>query len=300
MSVYLIIAFVFVSSFLVTFVLLLQYSKSRDPLKQRIENLQSPGEMVRNKDKASVKKNLTFFDGNSEQVSETRLWLAKAGYRSPGSVSNYYGARLILASFLCITATIVSFNYSFDLTKMISSIILGALVGWFIPTAWVTKQILNRREQIRRSVPNMLDIMVVCVEAGLSFTAAIHRIVDENKNSSNPLYEELRLMTQEFLLGTSKAEAFRNLANRCGVDDLRSLAITLIQAEKLGTSIADSLRVLADSMRFKRRQRAEEQANKTSVKLVFPLVLLIFPELMVILIGPALINLYNTLSTVGT
>jgi tight adherence protein C len=172
------------------------------------------------------------------------------------------------------------------------------LVGWFLPTLWVMKKIISRREQIRRAVPNMLDLMVVCVEAGLSFTAAIHRIVEENKSANNPLYEELKLMTQEFLIGKSKADAFRNLAERTGVDDIRSLAITLIQAEKLGTSIADSLRVLADSMRFKRRQRAEELANKTSVKLVFPLVLLIFPELMVILVGPAMITLFKTFTDV--
>jgi tight adherence protein C len=297
---YLIILSVFVSSFLIAFVLLLQYSRFKDPLKQRMRNLQDSGEVVRKKGISTVKKNLAFFNGNGDQASETRLWLAKAGYRSAGCVSNYYGARLILVSLLGITATVISFTYHLNSNEMVAAIGIGALIGWFLPTAWVTKEILKRREQIRRAVPNMLDIMVVCVEAGLSFTAAIHRIVEENKGSKNPLYEELKLMTQEFLLGTSKAEAFRNLANRSGVDDIRSLAITLIQAEKLGTSVADSLRILADSMRFKRRQRAEEQANKTSVKLVFPLVLLIFPELLVILIGPALINLYNILSTVGT
>lgn len=299
MSIYIIITFVFLSSFLISFILLVQYSRARDPLKQRMANLQNSNGTVKHKSASSIKKNLTFFNGNGDGASATRLWLARAGYRSPKSVSNYFGSRLILATFLGIAATVASFKFHLSANNMVACIGIGVLIGWFIPTAWIINRIYNRREQIRRAVPNMLDIMVVCVEAGLSFTAAVHRIVDENIKSKNPLYEELRLMTQEFLLGTSKAEAFRNLADRSGVEDIRSLAITLIQAEKLGTSIADSLRILADSMRFKRRQRAEEQANKTSVKLVFPLVLLIFPELLVILIGPALINLYNILSTVA-
>ena len=197
---------------------------------------------------------------------------------------------------LGIVSAMLAFFYHFSSMGLTATILLGVATGWYFPTALIAHRIRWRREQIRRAVPNMLDIIVVCVEAGLSFTAAIHRIVDENKADKNPLYDELKLMTREFLIGSSKADAFRNLSDRTGVEELRSLAITLIQAERLGTSIADSLRVLADSMRFKRRQRAEEQANKTSVKLVFPLVLLIFPELLVILIGPALITLVKTLS----
>jgi tight adherence protein C len=145
-------------------------------------------------------------------------------------------------------------------------------------------------------VPHALDLIVVCVEGGLSFTAAIQKVAGDISLSSRALGEELTLVTQEVLVGKSKTDAFRNLANRTGVDDLRSLAVTLIQAEKLGTSIAGSLRVLADSMRFKRRQRAEELANKATVKLVFPLVLLIFPQLLVIIAGPAVITLIKNLS----
>jgi tight adherence protein C len=200
---------------------------------------------------------------------------------------------------LTICSALLGFILHFDSTELAASVALGVLVGANIPKIWVMHKINKRREEIRRAIPNVLDLMVVCAEAGLSFTAAIQRIVKENRTSRNPLYEELQLLTQEFLIGGSKADAFRNLANRTGVEEIRSLAITLIQAEKLGTSIAESLRVLADSMRFKRRQRAEEQANKTSVKLVFPLVLLIFPELLVILVGPALIIMYNTLSQVA-
>ncbi|NIM98993.1 MAG: hypothetical protein GTO24_13195 [candidate division Zixibacteria bacterium] len=168
-----------------------------------------------------------------------------------------------------------------------------------MPKLWVARRISRRRDHIRRSVPSVLDLMVVCVEAGLSLNAAIRKITLETNRTYPALCEELHLVNQEILIGKTRADAFRNLARRTGVDELRSLAVMLIQADKLGTSIANSLRVLADSLRVKRRQRAEEAAHKTSVKLVFPLVLLIFPELLVILVGPAIINIVKTLSQVG-
>jgi tight adherence protein C len=160
---------------------------------------------------------------------------------------------------------------------------VGILAGAYIPTFWVSRKIMRRREQIRRSVPNMLDLMVVCVEAGLSFHAAIQKIAFESKHSHSALSEELNLVNKEILIGKSREEALRNLARRTGVEELRSLAVMY------------SLRVLADSLRTKRAQRAEEIAHKMSVKLVFPLVLLIFPELLVILLGPAFITIIKTL-----
>jgi tight adherence protein C len=299
MNIYLIISFVFVSSFLFTFTLLYLYSKAKDPLRRRLGDLQNNAEYLKQKSNSSLKRNLSLWGENPHKSSNTKLWLVKAGYRKPQSVSNYHGSRLLCLLFLTISSALLGFILHFDSTELAASVALGVLVGANIPKIWVMHKINKRREEIRRAIPNVLDLMVVCAEAGLSFTAAIQRIVKENRTSRNPLYEELQLLTQEFLIGGSKADAFRNLANRTGVEEIRSLAITLIQAEKLGTSIAESLRVLADSMRFKRRQRAEEQANKTSVKLVFPLVLLIFPELLVILVGPALIIMYNTLSQVA-
>jgi tight adherence protein C len=170
----------------------------------------------------------------------------------------------------------------------------GILLGGFIPNIWVGQRIIRRRDEIRHSVPNMLDLMVVCMEAGLSLNAAIQKIAEETADTHKSLSEELNLVNQEILIGKTRADAFRNLARRTGVEELRSLAVMLVQADKLGTSIANSLRVLADALRTKRRQRAEEAAHKTSVKLVFPLVLLIFPELLVVLLGPAVITLIKT------
>jgi len=142
-------------------------------------------------------------------------------------------------------------------------------------------------------------LLVVCVEAGLSFTAGIQKLSEEMRRGCPELAQELKIVTHEVLIGKPKAEVLRMLANRTEVEELRSLAVTLIQTDRLGTSIGASLRVLADSMRFKRRQRAEEAANKVSVKLVFPLVLLIFPELLIVLVGPAMINVFRTLQDVA-
>jgi len=150
--------------------------------------------------------------------------------------------------------------------------------------------------EMRLSVPSMLDLLVVCVEAGLSLNAAFQRIAEDTKDTHRILSHELQLVNKEILLGKSRADALRNLARRTGIDELRSLAVMLIQADKLGVSIADSLRVLADSLRIKRMQRAQEAAHKVSVKLVFPLVFLIFPELLVIILGPAAISIFKALS----
>jgi len=171
----------------------------------------------------------------------------------------------------------------------------GSVLGALLPRLYLSYKISKRREAIRLAVPNMLDLLVVCVEAGLSFTSGIQRLSEEMRSGCPELAQELKIVTQEILIGKPKSEAFRMLANRTEVEELRALAVTLIQADRLGTSIGTSLRVLADSMRFKRRQRAEEAANKVSVKLVFPLVLLIFPELLIVLIGPAMINIFKTL-----
>jgi tight adherence protein C len=171
--------------------------------------------------------------------------------------------------------------------------------GAFVPWVYVSRRMAKRREAIRLATPNMLDLLVVCVEAGLSFSAGIQKLAEEMRRGCPELAQELKIVTHEVLIGKPKADALRMLAYRTEVEELRSLAVTLIQTDRLGTSLGASLRVLADSMRFKRRQRAEEAANKVSVKLVFPLVLLIFPELLIVLVGPAMINVFKTLQDIA-
>jgi tight adherence protein C len=301
MMVYLITGFVFVALFLIFFAVLYLLSKRKDPITLRLKELKGEkGEEGENERTAiSLKGAVDLLGLGSGQSKGTKVRLAQAGYRRPSSVSNYYGIRLFGAFLLGILGILLSLFLQLHPPLVFLVTFIGILVGGLVPKIWVTSKIIRRRGEIRRSVPNMLDLMVVCVEAGLSLNAAIQKIAEETAKTHKSLSEELHLVNQEILIGRTRADAFRNLARRTGVEELRSLAVMLIQADKLGTSIANSLRVLADSLRIKRRQRAEEAAHKTSVKLVFPLVLLIFPELLVILLGPAVINIVKTFAEMG-
>jgi tight adherence protein C len=301
MIVYLISAFVFIAFFLIFFGILYLLSRRKDPVKLRLKNLSGgkEGEQENERTILPLKGSIDLLGLGSKQATSTKLWLAQAGYRGTQSVSNYYATRLFGALFLGILSVFLGLYLQIESALILLLAFVGILIGGYIPKLWVVQRINRRRDEIRRSVPSMLDLTVVCLEAGLSLNAAIQKIAEETKNTYKALSEELNLVNQEILIGKTRADALRNLARRTGVDELRSLAVILIQADKLGTSIANSLRVLADSLRIKRRQRAEESAHKTSVKLVFPLVLLIFPELLVILVGPAVINLIKTLAQMG-
>jgi tight adherence protein C len=300
MIIYLITAFAFIAFFLIFFGIMYLLSARRDPVKLRLKDLGRGEEAHQEGGTAiSLKGAGDLLGLGPEQTKGTKIWLAQAGYRKPQSVSNYYGARLFVALFLGILSILLGLYLDVE-TPLIPLLgFVGILVGGYIPKLWVAQKIIRRRDEIRRSVPSVLDLMVVCVEAGLSLNAAIQKITEETRNTYKALSEELHLVNQEILIGRTRSEALRNLARRTGVDELRSLAVMLIQADKLGTSIANSLRVLADSLRVKRRQKAEEAAHKTSLKLVFPLVLLIFPELLVILVGPAVITLIKALTQMG-
>ena len=152
-----------------------------------------------------------------------------------------------------------------------------------------------RQREIFESFPDALDLLTVCVEAGLGLDAALQRVADEMQLKSLALSEELSLVTMELRVGASKPHALRNLALRTGVEDVDTLVAMLVQAERFGTSIADSLRVHAETLRTKRRLRAEERAAKIALKLLFPLIFCIFPTLLLVLLGPGFIQIYRIL-----
>lgn len=302
MYIYLIAGLAFVSVFLISFLIIYFIISRNDPVKQRLHGLAAgneDGNLYTKRRISLIKKTLGFFRSDTAESSDTRRWLAQAGYYNPQAVYDYYGIRVGGAILMGALAAVLSLHFRIELHQLLLITATALLVGSYVPKLRVGGKIRRRAEEIRRAVPNMLDLMVVCVEAGLSLTASIQKLANETKISCVPLSNELHILTREILIGKAKGEAFRNLADRTGVEELRSLAVTLIQTDKLGTSVAKSLKVLADSMRFKRRQRAEEQANKASVKLVFPLVFLIFPELLVVLVGPALITLTKVLGDVA-
>lgn len=298
-----IIIVVFIASFLLVFSVLYWVALRRDPVRARLEQLAgtSGSDSSDSYDlRASLlRKGVDLFATNVEDLTGTRERLARAGYFRQNAVYDYYLVTIILTLVGLVVAAGAGMQFHLSTAKIALLGVGGAAVGVLLPRFYVAHKIARRREAIRQAVPNMLDLLVVCVEAGLSFTAGIQKLSDEMKNGCPELAQELKIVTQEILIGKPKADVLRSLANRTEVEELRSLAVTLIQADRLGTSIGTSLRVLADSMRFKRRQRAEEAANKVSVKLVFPLVLLIFPELLIVLVGPAMLNIFRTLQDVA-
>ena len=169
---------------------------------------------------------------------------------------------------------------------------LGGL-GWIGPTFYVRSKLKARQKEMQKAMPDMLDMLVVCVEAGLGLNQALVRVSDEIDHVSPVMSEQLALVNLEMRAGTARDEALKNLAERTGLPDIKSLVGMLIQTDRFGTSVADALRVHSDTMRTKRRQRAEEAAAKTTIKLVFPLVLFIFPAMFVVMLGPSVIAIYR-------
>jgi tight adherence protein C len=173
----------------------------------------------------------------------------------------------------------------------------GATAGWVALPFYIRSRVKARQKAVQRALPDALDMLVVCVEAGLGLNQALVRVADEIHQVSPLLSEQLVMVNLEIRAGTAREQALRNLAERTGLTDVSSLVAMLIQTDRFGTSIANALRVQAISLRTKRRQRAEEAAAKTAIQLVFPLVLFIFPALFVVILGPAVLTIFQTMST---
>jgi tight adherence protein C len=234
---------------------------------------------------------------NEAELSHVRRTLVKAGYRGVQAPFVFFGARLCLAILLAVIFPTV---HLFALPKLTASwtmllTVLSAVVGFYLPTLWVRLKTARRKRQIFESFPDALDLMVVCVEAGLGLDAAINRVAEEMKFSHPILSEEFRLVNWELRAGQAREQALRNLGLRTDLEDVTSLTTLLIQTDKFGTSVAQALRVQSEAMRVKRHQRAEELAAKLPVKLLFPLILFIFPSLFVVIIGPAVIQIARVL-----
>ena len=222
-------------------------------------------------------------------VTRTRAWLIQAGLRESRHASYYFGSRLMLA-FLGL-AGVVAFS---GFTSMPLLVCVPAL-GFFIPRFFLKRMIKDRQQRIRIALPDALDLTVICVEAGLALDQALMRVGKDLHHAHPDLSDEFHLVNLEMRAGKPRAEALRNLFERTGVDDIKSLVGTLIQTDRFGTSVAQALRVHSDSLRTARRQRAEEQAAKTTIKMVPPLVLFILVPFLFVTVGPALIQAYHSL-----
>jgi len=218
-----------------------------------------------------------------------RVKLANAGFRSESAPTVYQGLRLACLVGLTLPAVIACLAmYGFTLSAM-WKIGLAGCMGFYLPQLALTLLINDRKQQIFLTLPDALDLLVVCVESGLGLDAGLRKVTDEMKDHAKTICEELALANLQLQMGRPRREVLHDLGVRTGVDDVKSLAAILIQADRFGASIAHALRVQSDAMRTKRRQIAEEKAAATAVKLIFPLVLFIFPAIFVVLVGPAAI-----------
>jgi tight adherence protein C len=231
-----------------------------------------------------------------KDLTHQRKKLVMAGYNKSNAIVVFYGSKVLLAILLPVVFYLVLIFFQITSGKIIFVMMLVlALVGFYLPEAWVQVAITERQNKIREAFPDALDLLVVCVEAGMGLDQAIMRVSEELQQRNKIISEVFGQMGLEMRAGRSRQDAMRNLALRTGVEDVRSLVTLLIQTDKFGTSIAQALRIHSNSMRTRRRQRAEEMAAKLPVKLLIPLILFIFPSLFVIIIGPGAIRIYRAI-----
>jgi tight adherence protein C len=225
-----------------------------------------------------------------KELGPLRLRLVQAGFRRDEALAIFFGIRV-----MCALGLFIFFSSSILARPNMTMALAGLGVGYVLPGMLLARMAKRRAHKIRLALADALDLLVVSVEAGLGLDQALSRVGSELAFAYPQLSDELRLINLELRAGKPRAEALRNLADRTGVDDLSSLVTMLIQTDKFGTSVAQSLRVYSETLRTKRRQRAEEAAAKTGVKMVFPLVFCIFPAIWVVTIGPAAIRFMTVL-----
>jgi tight adherence protein C len=283
-------------------------SKRNSRATERLSRISRPASLVDLEDPAAVKKER--FQGVMEtakalsaplmpqtelEQSALKIKLANAGFRSDSAVSVYLGLRfgsLILFFLLGLGVFLPKFGFAM---KTLYWLVGFTGFGFYLPNIilwWLRRK---RQLEIFLTLPDALDLLVVCVESGLGLDAALRKVCDEMKNHAKTICEELSLANFQLQIGRPRREVLHDLGVRTGVDDVRSLAAILIQADRFGSSIAQALRVQSDSMRTRRKQLAEEKAAKTAVQLIFPLVLFIFPGVFVVLVGPAAISIMKAL-----
>lgn len=232
---------------------------------------------------------------NAEQMSKLRLKLANAGFRTESAPTTFLASKTVVAVVVAAGAVAFAWAKGYSLPNAAGVVLIGAGVGFLLPDLWLSSAGSKRKDTIRRGLPDTLDMLVISVEAGLGLDAALQRVGEDIGPVHPVLSEELQLVTMETQMGIPRTEALTNFAARSGLDEVGALVAIVNQAERFGTSIARALRNQSDALRVKRRQAAEERAQKTTVKLMAPLILFIFPAILVVLAGPAALKMIETL-----
>ena len=236
---------------------------------------------------------------SAAEARKVQRRLMNAGYRSESGPVIYRGLQLVSLAFFPGAVAFGCAVLGRPLNSALIWIAVAVGVGAYLPSFVLNRMISGRQLRLRWGLADALDLLVVSIEAGLGLNAALVRVGEELRTVHPDIAEELELTNLEIRVGRDRDEALRNLSERAGVDDLKSLVAMLIQADRFGTSIARAVRVYADSLRTKRRQRAEQAAQKAAVKLLLPLALFLFPTLFIVILGPAALNLMDTLGTLN-
>jgi tight adherence protein C len=229
------------------------------------------------------------------EVSIVLQRLQRAGFRSESAVKIFYGTKVLIPLLLCLLCLVSGLGNFGGFFVYIMALALGFLG----PDFWLGRRISTRQGRIRRGLPDVLDLLVICIEAGLSLDHATARTATELKEAQPEMCDELNIVVLEQRAGRPRADAWKHMTERTGVDAVRNLVSMLIQAEQFGTSIAKTLRVHSDTLRTQRVQAVEEAAAKTTIKLIFPLVLFIFPSLFVVVLGPAMLSIMDSFKSIS-
>lgn len=298
---------VFIAVALISWAILMYFFGGKSLVQDRLDRLMpEPGFSVERREKSPPFGNTLGNLGSKiplspKEHSKYAKMLVAAGYRKD-HVYPFMGSKILLAICLpllyplYLVATTIhgeTFREALVKSQPLLVTIALAIVGFLLPSYWLYHVKNRRQTQIFHTLPDIHDLLTVCVEAGLSLDAALIRVTETPQFEKDPLAQEIRIATRETRAGKPRMEALKDMAERTSVDDVKSFVIMLAQTEKFGTSLGQSLRVHADSLRTKRRQLAEEAAAKTTIKLVFPLALFIFPALLVVMLGSALIQVLS-------
>jgi tight adherence protein C len=295
---------IFVAVFVVAMVIFFQLSP--DLLRNRLHQLESGAKAAKAEDESAWVQHIVKLTGPLAKLSlpkegwensQLRIRFMTAGYRSATAPMLFFAAKTVLTFalpglFFLYGAVVET---SLKPHVFLAVMLLLATFGYFLPNVLLARRIRNRKREIFESFPDAIDLMTVCVEAGLGLDAALARVGEEMSLKSPIMGEELHLVNLELRAGNTREKALRNLALRTGVEDVDMLVAMLVQSDRFGTSVADALRVHSDTLRTKRRLRAEEAAAKIPLKLLFPLIFCIFPSMLLVLLGPAFISIYRIL-----
>jgi len=308
MMLYLFGGLIVISIMLVLYALWPKSTEDGDAIRRRMtgKKAQNAVSAVRKQAKESVAKRVVdsiapvavrqSVKQDAEQMSKLRMRLSHGGFRGETAPTTFLASKTVMAVLLAIGTASFAWVKGYSLANGIGITMIGAGLGFLGPDLWLSSAISKRADQIRKGLPDTLDLLVITVESGLGLDAAFQRVGEEMRHVHPSLAEELQLVTLESQMGIPRAEALSNFASRTGIDEARSLVAIVNQAERFGTSIARALRNQSDALRVKRRQAAEEKAQKTTVKLMAPLILFIFPAILVVLAGPAALKMIETLS----